>query len=467
MSSSFNRKALTENRKPPASPLGLPLVAIIGRANVGKSTLFNRITQSSRALVADIPGVTRDRHYREVACEDRTFMLVDTGGLAGGAEGARSDPELGEQVRRQAEAAVAEADVIILVMDGRAGPLEDDGEVVDYLRRTGKPVLLTVNKMDHARLEGQLADFYRFGLAPVFPVSAAHGLGVGALLEALAAQLPEPGEEAATAPGVRVAILGRPNVGKSSFINRFLGEERLLVSDRPGTTRDTIDISLAYEGQDYVLVDTAGLRRPSQVGRQGLERQMVLKSIRALGRAQVAVLMLDPVEGLTGQDLRIAGLIEDHGKGCLILVNKWDLVPRDPQVRREILDRIGVGLEFMAYVPVLPVSVKTGYNLTKVFPLINEIHGQGGKRLGTGALNVLLKELTDRVPPPRYRGRPVKFYYLTQPEVHPPTFIAFTNYPQGVPEHYRRYLVNQLRERAAIPYAPVRLYFKGRQRRSS
>jgi GTP-binding protein len=457
MSYSFNRKPKTENRKPP-SPEGLPLVAIIGRANVGKSTLFNRLTHSSRALVADVPGVTRDRHYGRVTWEDRTFILVDTGGLVGG------DAPLGELVRRQAEVAVSEADVILLVMDGRAGPQEGDDEVVDYLRRTGKAVLLVVNKMDHPSLEDQLPDFYRFGLAPLFPVSAAHGLGLWTLLEALARHLPEMEAEAA-APGIRVAILGRPNVGKSSFINFFLGEERLLVSERPGTTRDAIDTPLTYDDQDYILVDTAGLRRPSQVGREGLERQMVLKTIRALGRAEIAVLLLDAQEGLTGQDLRIVGLIEDHAKGCLILVNKWDLAPRDPQQRRDFLERIVGGLEFMAYVPVLPVSVLTGYNLKKVFPLIKEIHDQSGRRLATRELNLLIKEITERLPPPRYRGRPVKIKYLTQAEVQPPTFVAFVNQPQGVPDHYRRFLVKQLRERVGIPYAPVRLFFKGRQRK--
>jgi len=436
----------------------LPLVAIIGRANVGKSTLFNRLTRSSKALVANVPGVTRDRHYGAVTWEDHPFMLVDTGGLVGG------EADLGEQVRRQAEAAVAEADVILLVMDGRAGLQEDDGEVVDYLRRTGKPVLLVVNKMDHPRLDEKLPDFYRFGMAPLFPVSAAHGLGLGTLLEALVGYLPE-GEPQRAEPGIRVAILGRPNVGKSSFINHFLGEERLLVNERPGTTRDAIDSPLAYGGQDYVLVDTAGLRRPSQVGRQGLERQMVLKTIKALSRADIAVLLLDAQEGLTGQDLRIVGLIEDQNKGCLILVNKWDLVPRDPQRRQELLDRITSGLEFMAYVPVLPVSAKTGYNLKRVFPLLGEIHHQSGRRLATRELNLLIKEITERVPPPRYRGRPIRFYYLTQPEVHPPTFVAFVNHPQGIPDHYRRFLVKQLRERLAIPYAPVRLFLKGRQRK--
>lgn len=457
MSYSFNQKPETEDRNPP-SPEGLPLVAIIGRANVGKSTLFNRLTRSSQALVADVPGVTRDRHYGRVTWEDRTFILVDTGGLVGG------DAPLGELVRRQAEVAVSEADVILLVMDGRAGPQEGDDEVVDYLRRTGKAVLLVVNKIDHPSLDNQLPDFYRFGLAPLFPVSAAHGLGLGTLLEALARHLPEMEAEAA-APGIRVAILGRPNVGKSSFINFFLGEERLLVSERPGTTRDAIDTPLTYDDQDYILVDTAGLRRPSQVGREGLERQMVLKTIRALGRAEIAVLLLDAQEGLTGQDLRIVGLIEDHAKGCLILVNKWDLAPRDPQRRRDFLERIVGGLEFMAYVPVLPVSVLTGYNLKKVFPLIKEIHDQSGRRLATRELNLLIKEITERLPPPRYRGRPVKIKYLTQAEVQPPTFVAFVNQPQGVPDHYRRFLVKQLREKVGIPYAPVRLFFKGRPRK--
>jgi len=434
-----------------------PLVAIIGRANVGKSTLFNRLTRSSQALVADVPGVTRDRHYGSVTWEDHTFLVVDTGGLVGG------EDELGASVRRQAEAAVAEADALLLVMDGKEGPLTADQEVVDYLRRSGKPLLLVVNKIDHPGREVNLPDFYRFGLAPLYPVSATHGLGLTTLLEALVQRLPPPPELTQPEPGIRVAVLGRPNVGKSSFINRFLGEERLLVSEKPGTTRDAIDSPLKWQGTDYVLVDTAGLRRPSQVI-PGLERNMVLKAIRALGRAEVAVLLLDAQEGLTGQDLRIAGLIEDQGKGCLVLVNKWDLLTPDTPPQ-ETLARVTGGLEFMAYAPVLPVSVKTGYNLNRVFPLIRDIHAQSGRRLGTGELNQVLKEITQKLPPPRHRGRPVKFRYMTQAEVHPPTFIAFVNYPQGVPDHYRRYLIKQLRARLEIPYTPIRLFLKGRQRR--
>lgn len=438
-------------------PAEAPLVAIIGRANVGKSTLFNRLTRSSQALVADIPGVTRDRHYGTVTFEDHTFMLVDTGGLVEGEAG------LGELVRRQAEEAVAEADAILLVMDGREGPQAADDAVVDYLRRTKKPVLLVVNKIDHPGREAQLPEFYRFGLAPLYPVSASHGLGLAGLLEALVETLPAPRELTPPEAGIRVAVLGRPNVGKSSFINRFLGEERLLVSASPGTTRDAIDTPLTWEGADYILVDTAGLRRPSQVS-PGLERQMVLKSIKALSRAEVALLLLDAQEGLTGQDLRITGLIEDQSKGCLILLNKWDLVPKE--VQQKTLVRVRDSLEFMAYVPLLPVSVKTGYNLRKVFPLVNEIHDQSGRRASTHELNEFIRELTSRVPPPRYRDRPVKFLYLTQAEVQPPTFIAFVNQPQGVPESYRRYLVKQLRERLGLTHAPIRLFLKGRERRA-
>lgn len=435
-----------------------PLVAIIGRANVGKSTLFNRLTRSSQALVANIPGVTRDRHYASLTWDDHAVLLVDTGGLVGGEE------DLSGMVRQQAEAAVDEADAILLVMDGRQGPQTGDAEVVDYLRRTTKPILLVVNKVDHPGLEDHLPEFYRFGLDHLYPVSATHGLGLSGLLEALGELLPPPRELPAPAPGIRVAIVGRPNVGKSSLINYYLGEARLLVSPLPGTTRDAIDTQFSWEGVDFVLVDTAGLRRPSHVDR-GLERQMVLKTIKALSRAEVAVLMLDAAEGLTGQDLRIIGLIEDQGKGCLVLVNKWDLVRDKVKEAKTLLEKATSGLEFMAYAPVLPVSVLTGYNLRRVFPLISTMHAQTGTRVGTGELNRLLKEITDRTPPPRYRDRPVKFFYLTQPEVQPPTFVAFVNQPLGVPDHYRRFLVKQLREKLGLSYAPLRLILKGRQRR--
>jgi GTP-binding protein len=440
----------------PADPL--PLVAIIGRANVGKSTLFNRLTRSSKALVADVAGVTRDRLFGQVRVDDHTFLVVDTGGLTGG------EGELGGLVRRQAEVAVAEADVLLWVVDGRTGPQVDDEEVLDYLRGAGKPLFLVVNKMDHAGLAGHLADFYRFGLAPLYPVSAEHGLGIAGLLEALAESLPLPQAAPAPVPGTRVAVLGRPNVGKSSFINRVLGEERLIVSDRPGTTRDVLDTPLTWQGKDFVLIDTAGIRRPSHVAR-GLEQYMVLKALKALARAQVVLLLLDAREGITAQDLRLLRLIGDHGKGCLVGINKWDLLKGDAERSRGILAQVTGALEFMAYLPILPLSVKTGYHLNRVFPLIEAIQAQSALRASTGQLNRLLQDITRQTPPPRYRDRPVKIYYLTQAETEPPTFIAFVNYPQGLPDSYRRYLVKQLRAGLGIPLAPVRLFLKSRQRR--
>jgi GTP-binding protein len=435
----------------------LPLVAIIGRANVGKSTLFNRLTQSAQALVDDRPGVTRDRLVGMVTRDDHAFFLVDTGGLTSG------DDELGEQVRLQAEAAVAEADLILLVMDGKEGPQAGDDEVVAYLRATGKPVMLVVNKVDHPGREAHLPDFYRFGLDPLYPVSAAHKIGLSHLLDDLVSRLPPVVELPEEGEGViRVAVVGRPNVGKSSFINRVLGEERVIVSPHPGTTRDAIDTPLHFQGRDYVLIDTAGLRRPSKV-LPGLERFMTLKSLRAVERCHVALLLLDAADGLTQQDLRIASLIGDEGRGCLIGVNKWDLIGAED--RPGVLDHITADLAFMAYAPVLPLSLKTGYNVAKVFPLINDIYDQSGRRVGTRELNQLLGELTQRVRPPLFHYRPVKFYYLTQPETHPPTFVAFVNHPEGVPDSYRRYLSKQLRQGLGIPYAPIRLFLKKRRRR--
>lgn len=442
--------------KPACTPAAPALVAIIGRANVGKSTLFNALTRSSQALVADVPGVTRDRHFGRAVWDDRAFLLVDTGGLVGG------EDELGRLVRRQAEAAVADADAVLLVMDGKEGPQAGDAEVVDYLRTTGKPLFLVINKIDHPGREENLAEFYTFGVSPLYPVSAVHRSGLSRLMEDVLQSLPQMGEVSEPAPGVRIAVVGRPNVGKSSFINRILGGERLIVSDRPGTTRDVIDTPLTYQGRNYVLIDTAGLRRPSHVA-PGLEKYMVLKALRALERCDVALLLLDAREGLTGQDLRIANLIAEESKGCLVGLNKWDLVAREDRPAR--LAKAKEGLDFLSYAPVLPLSAKTGHNVGRIFTLVDEIHQQMGRRAGTAELNQLLAHITQRVRPPLFRQRPLKFYYLTQPETHPPTFIAFVNHPEGVPEAYRRYLVKQLRENLGLKHAPLRLFFKARASR--
>lgn len=442
---------------PDSAPAAQALVAIIGRANVGKSTLFNVLTRSSQALVGDIPGVTRDRHFGRVVWEDRAFLLVDTGGLGG------AEDELGRQVQLQAEAAVADADAILLVMDGKEGPQPGDAEVVDYLRTTGKPVFVVVNKIDNPGRELNLAEFYTFGLTPLYPVSATHKLGLSSLLDDVLHSLPERLEIPEEIPGVRVAVVGRPNVGKSSFINRVLGEDRLIVSDLPGTTRDAIDTPLTFQGQEYVFIDTAGLRRPSHVN-PGLEKYMVMKAMKALGRCSVALLLVDAVEGVTGQDLRIASLIAEESKGCVVGVNKWDLLGKDD--RPAALRQAKEALDFLSYAPLVSLSVLTGHNLTRIFTLINEIYQQMGQRAGTGELNQLFSRITQRVRPPLFRYRPVKFYFVTQPETHPPTFIAFVNHPEGVPESYRRYLVKQLREHLGLKYAPLRLFLKKRQGRS-
>jgi GTPase len=439
-----------------SAPAAQALVAIVGRANVGKSTLFNSLTRSTQALVADVPGVTRDRHFGRVVRDDRAFLLADTGGLVGG------EDDLGPMVQRQAQAAVADADVILLVMDGKVGPQPGDEEVVDYLRATGKPLFLVINKIDHPAREELLAEFYRFGLSPLYPVSAAHKLGLAALLDDVLQDLPQPPELPEETPGIRVAVVGRPNVGKSSFINRVLGEERLIVSDRPGTTRDVIDAPLTFQGQDYVLVDTAGLRRPSVVA-PGLEKYMVLKVFKALERCDLALLLLDAQEGVTAQDLRIANLIAEEGKGCVVGLNKWDLLPAE--VRPAALDQAKQQLDFLAYAPLVSLSVLTGHNLTRVFSLIQDVYQQMGRRVGTGELNQLFARITQRVRPPLFRYRPVKFYYLTQAETHPPTFVVFVNHPEGVPETYRRYLVKELRKGLNLTLAPIRLYLKRRSRR--
>ncbi|MBM4287304.1 MAG: ribosome biogenesis GTPase Der [Deltaproteobacteria bacterium] len=434
-----------------------PFVALIGRTNVGKSTLFNRLTGESRALVDDRPGVTRDRLYGSVTWDDHSFLLIDTGGFG------RAADDLSSQVWRQAELAAGEADLVLFMVDGRQDIQSDDLEVARFLRQSGKPVLLVINKMDSPKQEALLPEFYRFGLTPLYPISAQHGLGVASLLEAVCQQLPPKSDAPEPYPGTRVAVLGRPNVGKSSFINRVLGEDRLLVSDSPGTTRDAIDAPLTWKGRPYVLIDTAGIRRRSRVS-ENLERGMIWQALRAMQRAEVVVFLLDVQEGLTEQDLRILHLIAQAGKGCLIGLNKWDLMADDPKEQRMLLDRLKMNLELMPYAPLLPLSVATGYQVNKVFPLIDAISRQYEFRATTGELNRIFAAIVSAHPPPRFRHRSVRFYYVTQADSRPPTFIAFTNIPGAVPETYRRYLSKQLRERLGLPYAPIRLFFKGKER---
>jgi GTPase len=435
-----------------------PLVALIGRTNVGKSTLFNRFTRGSRALVDDRPGVTRDRLYGSVSWDDHSFLLIDTGGFGGLTD------NLSDQVRHQAELAATEADLIIFMVDGRQEIQPDDLEVAQFLRRSDKPILLVINKMDGPKQDALLPEFFRFGFTPLYPISAEHGIGLHALLEAIIHYFPQEIDASESYPGIRVAVLGRPNVGKSSFINRVLGQERMVVSDSPGTTRDAIDTPLIWGERPYVLIDTAGIRRRSRVS-ENLEKGMVWQALRAMHRAEVILVLLDVQEGLTEQDLRILYLIAQAGKGCLIGLNKWDLREGDNKEQKLLLDRVNTALELMPYAPVVPMSVKTGYQVSKVFSLIDKIYEQIQFRATTGELNRIFTDIVRAHNPPRFRHRSVKFYYVTQAESQPPTFIAFTNIPGAVTESYRRYLMNQLRERLGLPYAPIRMHFKGKERR--
>jgi len=439
----------------------LPIVAIVGRPNVGKSRLFNRYTGERRSLVDDVPGVTVDRIAAEVELEGRRFWLVDTAGL---------DPEaeqgLAESVQAQAEVALREADAILFVVDGRVGLLPEDEAIARTLRRSDKPLALAVNKLDQPGGEhARLAEFYRLGLDPVRAVSGEHGHGCFDLLEALVARLPEP---EATTPAsddaVGVAVVGRPNVGKSSLVNRLLGNERLVVSDVPGTTRDSVDVRLEREeGAPIVLVDTAGLRRPGR--RRGrTERGSALMTLRALERADVALLLIDAAEGFTDQDAHVARMLLERGCAVVALANKWDRVPKDEAKR--VLEAIGHGLRFLPEVAVLPVSALTGARLGRLFPAVEAAAAAGRRRIATAELNRWLGDAV-RIHEPSMarRGsnrRPIKFFFATQASVRPPTFVLFCTDPRAVQPAYRRYLENRLRESFDFRGTPVRLVLRRR-----
>jgi GTP-binding protein len=444
-----------------------PLLAILGRPNVGKSTLFNRIAGRRLALVQDQPGVTRDRHYAEAEWQGRPLALVDTGGFV-----PEQEAGLAAQVRAQAQLAAAEADVLLLVVDGRAGVTAADQTLTRALRKTGKPLLLVVNKLDAAGSEDTgTAEFFRLGIPDVFGVSAEHARGLDALLDAAVARLPPPvpapeagsAVEPAAAP-VRLTILGRPNVGKSTLLNALLGEERVVAHPEPGTTRDPIDIELVHRGRRFLLTDTAGIRRRRGVG-EGVERLSVLAALRSLERAEVAVLVLDATEPGVEQDARLAGLVVERARALVILVNKWDLVPKDAKAQRRLRDDLKWTLDFAAYAPVLFASALSGKGVEKVLDVAAELHQQFHLRVPTPALNKFLTRVVDAHPAPIVDGRPLRLYYAAQVGTAPPAFALTTNRPAAVPESYRRYLSNQLRETFGLR-VPLQLFFRERPGRA-
>ncbi len=436
------------------------VVAIIGRPNVGKSTLFNRLLRRQAAIVLDEPGVTRDRNYAVAEHAGRRFTVIDTGGF----DPLSRDDTL-TLMREQALAAIADADAIVVLFDGRDGPTAVDEAVVESLRGQPRPVFYAVNKVDTPAQQALLGEFYRLGAVPqLYALSALGGNGVWELLDDVVAALGETDEpDDADGEGVRVAVVGRPNVGKSTLINRLLGEERLLTSDRPGTTRDSIDTLCCVDDRRYTLIDTAGLRRKRAVDDE-VERYAGLRAVRAIERADVILLLIDATSGAVDQDAQVARLINDRGRACVIVVNKWDLADRDPHFAARFLEDLRGQLPFLAFAPVVLTSALTGRNTTKLFPHIDKVYAAYTLRIATGPLNQALEQAIAHHHPPIYRNRRLKLYYWTQVATRPPTIVASVNYPDAVHASYQRYLLNFLREQFDFEGTPIRLRLRKRGR---
>lgn len=435
-----------------------PIIAVVGRPNVGKSTFFNKMVGARVSIVQDSPGVTRDRVYADASWQNYEFTLVDTGGID-----PYSDDPLLRQMRRQAEIAIETADVILFFVDGRDGLTGPDYEVADMLRRAKRPVMLVVNKIDTPMRELDKAEFYALGMGEPHAISSVNLLGLGDLLEEMCKLLPEPvldesGEE--NHGPVKIAVVGRPNVGKSSLTNRILNEERVMVSDIAGTTRDAIDTPFTDNGEDFVIIDTAGIRRKSKIEDETLERYSVIRSLAAIRRCDVALMLIDAQDGVTEQDTKIAGLIRDEGKAVIIIVNKWDAVEKETgtleQFRKEVLD----ALKFMDYAPVLFLSAKTGQRVHTVIDMVDQVWAQTSKRIPTGVLNDVLNDATADLQPPATNGRRLKIYYITQQSACPPTFILFVNEEALMHFAYQRYLENYFRKTFDFTGTPIRFILR-------
>ncbi|MBM4465194.1 MAG: ribosome biogenesis GTPase Der [Chloroflexi bacterium] len=439
-----------------------PIVAIVGRPNVGKSTLFNRLVGERLAVTDEVPGTTRDRLYAEAEWGGVDFILVDTGGLEVQSSKLKKklEDDLMAQVRAQAQMAIAEADVILFLVDVKDGLTAGDEEVAQVLRRTAKPVLLVVNKADNRALREAAVEFYALGLGELYPISALHGTGTGDLLDQVVGAFPVE-EEEEELEAVKIAIVGRPNVGKSSLLNRILGQERAIVHETPGTTRDAIDTQVEWEGEPLVLIDTAGIRRKGRIQR-GVEKYSVLRALKAIDRADVVLLLIDAVDGATAQDAHIAGYILEEAKSVVVVVNKWDLVEKDTHTMQAYTEDVYTVLRFLDYVPLLFVSALTGQRVDQVLPTALRVQEERLIRIPTAELNRVVQEAVARHAPPSKAGKRLKFYYATQARVDPPTFLFFVNDPRLVHFSYERYLENRLREHYGFLGTPLRLSFRKR-----
>ena len=435
-----------------------PIVAIVGRPNVGKSTLFNALAGERISIVQDTPGVTRDRIYADVTWLNMAFTLIDTGGIE-----PESKDIILSQMREQAQIAIDTADVIIFITDVRQGLVDADSKVADMLRRSGKPVILVVNKVDSfEKFMPDVYEFYNLGIGEPIPISAASRLGLGDMLEELTKHFPEDVPEEAEDERPKVAIVGKPNVGKSSLINKLTGEERVIVSDIAGTTRDAIDTEIQYQGREYVFIDTAGLRRKSKI-KEEIERYSIIRAVTAVERADVVILVIDATEGVTEQDAKIAGIAHERGKGIIIAVNKWDAVEKNDKTIYKYTERIREILSFMPYAEIMFISAKTGQRLPKLFELIDVVLQNQTLRVGTGVLNEIMSEAVAMQQPPSDKGKRLKLYYITQVSVKPPTFVVFVNDKELMHFSYTRYLENRIRD--AFGFKGTALKFIIRERK--
>ena len=441
----------------------MAIIAIVGRPNVGKSTLFNRISKTSQALVDDLPGVTRDRNYARGVWDEKSFTVVDTGGFIS------KDDSLFEQgTREQIFHALEEADILLFVGDGKAGLHPEDSALFDVLRRTSKPLFLSVNKIDGPEKQGYLANFYALGVQNIYPISAAHGFGLGDLLSDMVELIPEPsgpqaGEEGEVSE-IRISILGRPNVGKSTLVNQILGAPRVIVSPIPGTTRDAVDTLFERASQKYLLIDTAGIRKKGKT-REKLEKIGIIKALQSVDKSHVCVLLIDAAEGVADQDLHIAGYIKERYRALIIGVNKWDLFDSDPGSRKNFLEDLKWRFRSMPFATVLTFSALTGKGVQKVIPTVREVFTQYSSRVSTGILNRALQEAVSVHEPPIVRGRRLKFFYGTQAGTRPPMFVLFCNYPDSIHFSYERFLLNRLRDSFGLDKTPIRLVFRPRKQR--
>jgi len=435
-----------------------PLIAIIGRPNVGKSTLFNRLSEGKKAITIDVPGATRDRNYADSSWEGRSFTVIDTGGFE-----PISTEKILVQMREQTMLAIEEADIILFLMDGKDGLTPSDEEIAKLLRQVPKPVFYVVNKIDGPKHDALAYEFYRLGIEKLYTVSAEHGRGVDDLMMDVVDKIPAAEAVEGDEHRIRIVVVGRPNVGKSSLINKILGYERTIVNPLPGTTRDAIDTPFEYQGKKYLLIDTAGIRRKSRIS-MTLEKYTVVEALKTLSRCDIALILIDAEDGVTDQDARIAGLAYEKGVASILVVNKWDLIEKDNATVGVYVKKIQDALKFLTFAPIIFVSAETGQRVTRIFDLIQEVHSQASRRIPTSDLNDKIGAVLAANPPPRHGNRPNKIFYFTQITVRPPTFVFFIREPRALHFSYERFLSNQIREIFGFDKVPLRLIFRKKNR---